>query len=128
MIIMLSKVYRWFVASLLAFALLILLTPATHADGGAPTLAYVAGTSQGVTVIDVAQQKVTGSVPATGDPHAILLSGDARFLYVTEPQAGKVAIKAAKTGETICTADLPGQPSLLTLAPDYSALYAAGNG
>jgi len=29
-----------------------------HADGGAPNLAYVAGTPQGVSVIDVAQQKV----------------------------------------------------------------------
>jgi hypothetical protein len=56
------------------------------------------------------------------------LSLDARFLYVTEPQAGRLAILAAKTGETICTANIPGQPSLM--APDKSTgkIYVAGNG
>src|SRR5437764_4173024 len=37
---------------------------------------------------------------------------------------------AAKTGETICTANIPGQPSLLAFDPTPNAnmLYAAGNG
>ena len=41
--------------------------PAAHADGGAPNLAYVAGTSHGISIIDVSQQKVTGSISVTGD-------------------------------------------------------------
>ncbi len=128
MLITSSKIYAYGAVLLCVFALLLLASPVAHADGGAPNLAYVAGTSQGVSVIDVAQRKITGSLSATGDPHTILLSGDARFLYITEPQAGKVVVKAAKTGQLICMATLPGQPTLLALAPDFATLYAAGNG
>jgi DNA-binding beta-propeller fold protein YncE len=105
-----------------------LTAPVAYADGGAPNLAYVAGTAKGVSVIDVAQQKITSTLPATGDPHTILLSLDARFLYVTEPQANRLAILAAKTGATICTASLPGQPSLLAIDKGTGKLYVAGNG
>ena len=35
---------------------------------------------------------------------------------------------AAKTGKTLCTASLPGQPSLLALSLDATILYAAGQG
>ncbi len=114
---------------LLVMVSLVLLTPrAAHADGGAPNLAYVAGTSHGISVIDVAQQKVTSTLAADGDPHTILLSLDARFLYVTEPTLNRVAILAAKSGQTVCTANVPGQPSLLALDPGTNILYAAGNG
>ncbi len=105
-----------------------LTTPVAHADGGAPNLAYVSGTAKGVSVIDVGQQKITTTLPATGDPHTILLSLDARFLYVTEPQANRLAILAARTGETICTTSIPGQPSLLAVDKGTGKLYVAGNG
>ncbi len=102
--------------------------PPAHADGGAPQLAYVAGTAQGVSVIDIAQQKITSVITAGGDPHMVLLSTDARFLYVAQPQAGRVAIIAAKTGSVFCTASVPGQPSLLALDGNSNTLFAAGNG
>src|SRR5712692_10788422 len=40
-------------------------SPHTYADGGAPNLAYVSGTSSGISVIDVGQAKViiTGLYP-----------------------------------------------------------------
>ncbi len=98
------------------------------ADGGAPQLAYVAGGSHGVSVIDIAQQKVTNSFSLDGDPHTVLLSLDGRFLYVTQPALGRVAMLAAKTGQTICTASVPGQPTLLAFDPGTNVLYAAGNG
>ncbi len=127
--IMFSKIYRWHILPLFVFALLILLTPsAVHADGGAPNLAYVAGATKGIAVIDVSQQKVTGNIAIPGDPHTILLSVDARFLYVTQPQMGQVAILSAKTGETICTAQIAGQPALMALDPGSNTLYTAGNG
>ncbi len=116
------------------FALLsvfaILVTPAAHADGGAPNLAYVAGTNSGVSVIDVAQQKVTRTISTSGKPATILLSNDARFLFVTEPEQNRVAVLGAKDGNTICTANVPGKPTLLALdlsANNYT-LFAAGNG
>ncbi|GAC1427480.1 MAG: hypothetical protein PVS3B3_14410 [Ktedonobacteraceae bacterium] len=115
------------------FALLsmvtILITPAAHADGGAPNLAYVAGTDAGVSVIDVAQQKVTRTISMAGKPATILLSNDARFLYATEPDQNRVAVLGAKDGNTICTANVPGKPTLLALdlsANNYT-LFAAGN-
>ena len=126
---MLANIYRASLGTFLACLCLLLLTPLTaYADGGAPNRAYVAGTSKGVSVIDVAQQQIINGLPAQGDPHEILLSQDARFLYVTQPQQGNLAILSAQTGETICKADVPGQPTLLALDTNSSTLYVAGNG
>ncbi len=111
---------------LLLFALLP--TPPALADGGAPQLAYVAGAAEGISVFDIAQQRVTGSIALPGDPHAILLSPDGSTLYATQPSLGRVAVIAAKTGKTLCTASLPGQPSLLALKLDGTVLYVAGQG
>jgi DNA-binding beta-propeller fold protein YncE len=108
--------------------LLDLFTPAAYADGGAPQLAYVAGTSQGISIIDIAQRRVTGTVALVGRPRSVLLSPDGQALYVTRPDAGQVAVVTAKTGRLRCTADLPGQPSLLALSLDATVLYAAGQG
>jgi len=126
---MFSEIYRKLIVPWLVFITLLLLTPrAAHADGGAPNLAYISGTAKGVTIFDVAQQKITGNIPATGDPHTILLSTDGRFLYAAQPQNGRVSVIVAKTGETLCTASIPGQPTLLALDPGLNILYAAGNG
>src|SRR5260370_2122148 len=105
-----------------------LFVPLAHADGGAPNLAYVAGGSHGISIIDISQQKVTGTITADGDPHTIYLSLDGRFLYVTQPAQDRVALVSAPTKATICTATVPEQPSLLTFEPGTNILYAAGNG
>jgi hypothetical protein len=102
-------------------------TPTIYADGGAPNLAYVAGTPDGVSIIDVAQQTITRTFKIPGDPHTIQLSLDARFLYVTQPEVNKVAVVAAKTGETLCTADVPGEPTLLALDKGSGNIFVAGN-
>jgi len=101
--------------------------PVAYADGGAPNLAYVAGTPKGVSVIDVQQQKVTNTFSIPGDPRSISLSLDGRFLYVTQPQLNKVSIIAAKTGGLICSAVVPGQPDLLVFDSGRNVLYAAGD-
>ena len=110
------------------FLLLLPLSQHANADGGAPNLAYVAGAAQGIGVIDIGQQKVTSNITVDGNPQMILLSLDGRYLYVTQPTLGRVAILSARTGKIICTASLAGQPSLLALGPQSGALYAAGNG
>lgn len=125
------KIYWRVVLLLFAIALLMFLYPDSQhafADGGAPNLAYVAGTSNGISVIDIGQQKVTSSFAVNGDPQMILLSLDGRYLYVTQPTLGRVGVISARTGKTICSANLPGQPTLLALGPQSGALYAAGNG
>lgn len=103
-------------------------SPSARADGGAPQLAYVAGTAQGISIIDIAQRRVTGTIAVAGDPRTVLLSPDGHALYVTQPMLGRVAVITAKTGKTLCTANLPGQPSLLALSLDATVLYAAGQG
>ena len=51
---MVSKRIYWTLALLFILSFLGLnFAPHTHADGGAPNLAYVSGTSSGVSVIDV---------------------------------------------------------------------------
>ena len=122
----------WRVVSLL-FALALLLfqfydVQHVSADGGAPNLAYVAGTAHEVSVIDIGQQKVTGSIAVNGDPQMILLSQDGRYLYVTQSALGRVSVISARSGKTVCSANLPGQPTLLALGPQSGLLYAAGNG
>jgi len=121
-------VLQW-VPIVLGVSLLFLFFPLHgYADGGAPNLAYVAGASGGIGVIDIAQQKVTSKISASGDPHSLYLSLDGRFLYVTEPALGRVTMYAAKTGAAICSANVPGQPTLLAFDAGANILYAAGNG
>ncbi len=126
-----SKIY-WSIALLLfASIVLIFLFPGSqhvNADGGAPNLAYVSNTQKGISVIDIGQQKVTGSFTMGNNLNAIYLSLDGRFLYVTQPTSGHVIMLAAKTGQTICSANVPGQPSLLAFDPGLNVLYTAGNG
>ena len=66
-----SKIY-WPIALLVfAFLLLTFFSPGSqhaYADGGAPNLAYVAGTAKGISVIDIGQQKVTGSFAMSSVP------------------------------------------------------------
>lgn len=99
-----------------------------YADGGALNLAYVSGTTGGISVIDVGQGKVTKSIAVTGDPHTILLSQDGRYLYVTQPAIDQVAVIAARTGKVVCSAHLPGVPTLLAFDLNTNILFAAGNG
>ena len=112
----------------IALLFIIALFPiAVHADGGAPQLAYVAGTPKGISAIDIQQQKVTGTLAVQGDPHTIMLSLDGRYLYATQPTMGQFVMLSAKTGQTICTAKVPGHPTLLTYDTTDNLLFAAAN-
>jgi DNA-binding beta-propeller fold protein YncE len=121
-----SYYFLWLL--LIPLVLLGLFPPSVYADGGAPQLVYVTGTTQGVSIIDIAQQHVTGMIAVAGDPRAVLLSPDGQLLYVTQPDLGQVAVIVAKTRKMLCTASLPGQPSLLALSLDATVLYVAGQG
>src|SRR6266567_1207878 len=95
-----------FLCILAVLILLVLCSPLpTYADGGAPNLAYVVGTKQGISTIDIGQKAVTGTISINGDPRIVLLSLDGRFLYVAQPSLGRVTMIAAKTGQTVCSAN-----------------------
>ena len=123
---LLLKLYGLFAVLLLVF-LLLPTTQYAYADGGAPNLAYVAGASRGIGVIDIAQQKVINNFSLNGDPHMVYLSLDGRFLYIAQPTLNRVTLLAAKTGQTVCSANVPGQPTLLAFDAGINILYAAGN-
>src|SRR5258707_13963655 len=84
----------------LPLSLITLFSPPAYADGGAPQLAYVAGAAHGISIIDIAQQRVTGTIADIGNPGTILLSPDGQSLYVTQPELGRVSVIAAKTDKT----------------------------
>lgn len=114
---------------LLGLAIGMVMTGSTaYADGGAPNLAYVSGASGGIGVIDVQQQKISRTIKVPDHPQAIALSLDGRFLYVTQPHLHRLSIIAAKTGDVICHASLPGMPSLLAFDGYAKLLYVAGSG
>ncbi|HEU0002595.1 MAG TPA: YncE family protein [Ktedonobacteraceae bacterium] len=123
------RTYRYRCCLLFALFLLAGLFPRTAlADGGAPQLAYVSGTAQGISVIDIAQRRVTGTIVMHGNPRTVLLSPDGSALYAAQPTTGDVTIIAAKTGKILCKVAIPGQPALLALSLDATILYVAGQG
>ena len=124
-----SERWQWTVALFFICSLLNLsFIPRASADGGAPNLAYVSGTSSGISVIDVGQAKETKTISVLGDPHTILLSQDGGLLYVSQPTLGQVSILRASTGRLFCTVHLPGKPSLLAIDTVMNILYATGSG
>jgi len=123
------KVVRLFtpLCLLAACAIFVLLPLPAQADGGAPNLAYVAGGGHGVSVIDIAQRAVTGNFSISGDPHMLYLTIDGRFLFVTQSASGQVTMLSAKTGQTVCFARVPGQPSRLAYDPATNTVFVAAN-
>ena len=118
---------RWLNIIMLSCLCLFSLTPmVVQADGGAPNRAYVAGATKGMAVIDLLQRKVINHMTIPGDPHGILLSLNGNYLYVTEPQFQRVAVISTSTGTTLCTAPIPGHPTLLAM-DNANLLFAASN-
>src|SRR5581483_2886793 len=114
-------------SGILLFLVLFPAAGVARADGGAPNLAYISGSSKGISGVDISQKAVTKSFALTGNPRTIYLSLDGRFLYVTQPSLDRVTALAARTGQKFCTLNVPGQPSLLAFDPGTNMLYAAGN-
>lgn len=114
--------------ALWSILLVVLAVPTAHADGGAPNLAYVAGGGQGVSVIDISQQKITGNIALSGNPAMLYLTLDGRYLYAAQPASNKVSMLNTSTGQVVCSVNIPGQPTLLAFDAGVNLLYTAGNG
>jgi YVTN family beta-propeller protein len=121
--------------SLAALCLFVLLrrSPDVRADGGAPNLAYVAGsgTAAGdLAIIDISQRRVVGSVAVGQHPAGVVLSTDGRYAYVTESRGNALAIVDANARQVTATIPVgPGPTSLaLDLAQTPNLLYIANSG
>ncbi len=121
-------VYGCMLALLAGVALLVAFPmPEAYADGGAPQLAYVAGGGSGVSIIDIAQKKVTGTFKLGGSPRSVYLSTDGRFLYIAQPALHQISVLAAKDGKPVCVAHVAGNPSFQTYDPQTNSLFVAGD-
>lgn len=126
----------WFAAFALGVMLagwLLVAWPAPAlADGGAPNLAYIAGTGakgDEVAILDIAKHQVTGHVVVGGEPRALALSFDARTLYVA--QAGKNTVAAIDTHaqQIAATIAVGKAPAALAINSMLSpALFVANSG
>ncbi len=116
----------FFVISLMLFFLLLPFAPRAQADGGAPNLAYVSGTSGDISIVDIAQRRLTGTLSVHGNPEMILLSVDGHLLYVTQPGLNRVIILNTTSRQEQCSTTVPGQPAFLAIDPWTNTLYAAG--
>lgn len=115
-------------APLLALTL-IGLSPPAQADGGAPNLAYISGTKEGISIVDIASQQVTGTVALSGDPRGSTLSNDSRFLYVALAGKNGVAVIDAHARQVTATYPTGPGPTALTLdLIDPSHLWVANTG
>jgi YVTN family beta-propeller protein len=89
-----------------------------HADGGAPNLAYVVGGGSDraeLTIIDIAQRRVTGRVHIGGQPHGVMLSLDGRNAYVTQTAADRVAVVDARAQRVVGTIAVGRGPGAIAL-------------
>jgi YVTN family beta-propeller protein len=107
--------------------------PDVRADGGAPNLAYVAGTGAGagdLAIIDISQRRLVGSIRVGRHPAGIVLSTDGRFAYVAEAAANALAIVDANARKVTATIAVgPGPTSVaLDLAQTPNLLYVADSG
>ena len=101
-------------------------SPAAHADGGAPNLAYVVGGgSHGddLVVVDIAQRKVAWSLSLGSQPRGVVLSADGRFAYVTEADANRVAIVDARAQQVIGSVAVGAGPAAIAADP-MGGLYS----
>ncbi|HEY7357192.1 MAG TPA: hypothetical protein VH590_12020, partial [Ktedonobacterales bacterium] len=100
-----------------------------RADGGAPNLVYVSGTKDGVTVVDIASQQISGTIHVDGDPRGMVLSADSRFLYVALAGKNGVAVIDANARQVIHTYPTgPGPTSLMLDLIDPGHLWVANSG
>jgi YVTN family beta-propeller protein len=125
----LGRVFASLLGIVLATSLALGLVPTAHADGGAPNLAYVSGTADGVAVIDIAGKQVTGTIHIDGDPRGMTLSADSRFLYVAQAAKDEVAVVDALSKQVVNTLPVGQGPTALILdLIDPGHLWVANTG
>jgi DNA-binding beta-propeller fold protein YncE len=83
---------------------------------------YVADlTAGGVWIVDAARFRVVGLVRTGRGAHGLYSSRDARFLYVTNREAGSISVISFRTQRVVRTWRIPGGAS-----PDMGGVSADG--
>lgn len=127
-----SSGFPFFLALMLALGLACVAlgaVPNARADGGAPNLAYVSGTKDGVSVIDIASQSISATIKVAGDPRGMVLSADSRYLYVAQAQKNSIAVVDAHAHQVINTLTVGAGPTAVMLdLISSSHLWVANTG
>lgn len=94
-------------------------SPSARADGGAPNLAYIVGGGKSgdqLVVVDIAKRSVDWSV-TLNQPQAVVLSTDARFAYVAEAGASRVAIVDTRAQQVVGSMAVGSGPQAIAVDP-----------
>ena len=78
------------------------------ADGGAPQLAYVAGTPQGISIIDIAQRRVTRTLVESGWVRIICLATSAWTSCGHRSKNGEDSLLSYYSWPTVAISSKPG--------------------
>lgn len=84
-----------------------------------------AGAASGVTAIDAVAAAVLGHVPTGAGPHAIAFSPDARYVFVTNGEAGTLSVVDASTRTAVKAIPTGARPVALAFSPASGAVYVA---
>jgi hypothetical protein len=86
--------------SLVALALLWPASLASAAEGD-PNLAYIAGSTPGVSVIDIGHHQQSRTFSVGGNPAMMYLSLNGSFLSLSQPSLNQVLVLATRTGQQV---------------------------
>ncbi|MEU2242776.1 YncE family protein [Streptomyces sp. NPDC018338] len=90
---------------------------------------YVANLAAGtVSVVDLREQKVTGTVTVDGNPKALAYDPGTTTLYAARTGASSVAVVDAAKGEVTETITTGERPTALALDPEEHTLYTVAGG
>ncbi|WP_314612046.1 YncE family protein [Streptomyces stackebrandtii] len=90
---------------------------------------YVANLAAGtVSVVDLREQKVTGTVTVDGNPKALAYDPGTTTLYAARTGASSVAVVDAAKGEVTETITTGERPAALALDPEEHTLYTVAGG
>ncbi|KQX10387.1 hypothetical protein ASC82_22130 [Streptomyces sp. Root431] len=90
---------------------------------------YVANLAAGtVSVVDLSERKVTGTVTVDGNPKALAYDPGTTTLYAARTGASSVAVVDAAKGEVTETITTGERPAALALDPEEHTLYTVAGG
>src|SRR5260370_2289283 len=79
-----------------------------------------------VAVIDIAQNKVVGTIPVPKGPHGLVITPDGRKVYVSSDGASTVSVIDTGSDRVIATIEVGANPHGLAVSGDVLRVLALG--
>src|SRR5258707_8381587 len=81
-----------------------------------------------VAVIDIAQNKVVGTIPVPKGPHGLVITPDGRKVYVSSDGASTVSVIDTATDKVAASIDVGANPHGLAMSRDGRKVLVSGFG